>query len=94
MKLLISVLLASTAHAEIRPVVITHAHMGEAQEVRRLLLEKYHLPADFVALEESVAPCERRRENIGWHLCVDADGDLGEVHADAAFIQQTLRVFW
>jgi hypothetical protein len=94
MKLLISLLWAGAACAEMRPVVITHAHLAEAQEVRRMLLEDYHLPADFISLEESAKPCERRREQIGLHLCVSADGDLEEVHADAAFIQQTLRVFW
>lgn len=95
MKLLISLglLWSVQTHARHQPVIITYAHLVEAENVRDLLIAKYNLPADFIVLRESAAPCQRLATNVSWQLCVDADGNLEEVHADRTFINQTLRIF-
>lgn len=96
MKLLISLmlgLLPMIGEASSRPIIIRHYHPEEAQHIAEVLERDYHIPKDFIALEVSHNPCARRRETISWHLCVDASGDLYEVHADVAFIKQTLRIF-
>lgn len=95
MKLLISFfcLLPNLVWATHRPIVIRHYHPEEAQKVSLLLQSTYNIPPDFISLEMSPNPCAKLRENISWHLCVDANGDLYEVFADVAFINQTLRIF-
>jgi hypothetical protein len=95
MKLLISlwVLMPLNVQARFQPVIITYAHLAEARNVRDLLIARYNLPSDFIALRESANPCQRLATNVSWQLCVDADGNLEEVHADRTFIKQTLRIF-
>lgn len=94
MKLLISLLLiySGTTFAY-RPIILRHYHPEEAAKVVDLLTRVFHIPADFIHEEVSPNPCARRKEHVSWHLCVDANGDLFEVHADVAFIQQTIRIF-
>ena len=95
MKLLISLLLLlpHLLWASHRPIVIRYYHPDEAEKILVLLQDTYNIPSDFISLEMSPNPCARLRENISWHLCVDANGDLFEVFADVAFIKQTLRIF-
>lgn len=94
MKLLISLSLAGlSALSQARPIVIRHAHREHAEWIARVLSEQYHIPADFVVLQPSELPCERHKDNSPWQLCIDASGDLYEVHADVSFIRETLRVF-
>lgn len=76
-----------------RPIVISHYHPDEAENIAAILRTTYHIPADFITVQLNSDPCGKLKENISWHLCVDANGDLFEVHADVAFIKQTLRIF-
>jgi len=96
MKLLISIwliFLSQGASALHRAIVIRHDNLEEANNVKWLLEEVYHIPAEFITLEAHSRPCEKMREFVSWHLCVSTDGDLEEVSADVAFINQTLRIF-
>ena len=95
MKLLISALLLGSLQswAQYRPIMIRHYHPEEAGKIAQLLIKQFNIPEDFIGMEVSHNPCARRRENVSWHLCVDASGDLFEVHADMAFIKQTIRIF-
>jgi len=95
MKLLISLLLLypTMTWSVQRPIMIRHYHPEEAGKIVEILTRDYHIPEDFIAMEVTPNPCDRRKENVSWHLCVDASGDLFEVHADMAFIKQTIRIF-
>lgn len=75
------------------PILLTHDHEDEARRVWERLINHHHVPAEFIQLRRMAGPCRRVREDVSWQLCVDAGGDLQEVHADTMFIKETLGIF-
>ncbi len=85
-----------SAHAQV--IVLSYAnsseeHFEEAKHLKEFMQTKYSIPGEFIELEASLVPCQRKRSPVAWHLCLNSSGDLEQVSADEVFIRETLRVF-
>jgi len=97
MKFIISLcyLISSPLYAQ-QDLIRISFHESErllAEKVQSQLEQEYFIPKEFVRMVEDQKPCERRREKIQWHLCINTNGNLNEVSADRTFKNETLKVF-
>lgn len=85
--------LSAFAQSDIIRISFGEANRKLAQKVQKQMEEEFFIPQEFVRMVEMDGPCEKRRESIQWHLCINTNGDLKEVSVDRTFKNQTLKVF-
>ncbi len=97
MKLIISVLLSLTlvpnASADIIRISFDEGHRELAVRIQEQMEMEFFIPKEFITMLEKRGPCERSRENVQWHLCINKNGNLEEVSVDRTFKNETLKVF-
>ena len=81
------------AKADIIRISFEGSNRDLAQKVQEQMEREFYIPKDFVRMLEKRGPCERSRENVQWHLCINKNGNLEEVSVDRTFKNETLKVF-
>ena len=97
MKFIISLCLFSTLSAFAQSDIIRISFEAENRElalrVKEQMEGEFFIPQEFVRMVEVREPCEKKRDNIQWHLCINKNGNLKEVSVDRTFKNETLKVF-
>lgn len=97
MKLSISLFLLLLQSPNVRADIIRISFDAQnrelAQRVQEQMEREFFIPKDFVSMQERMEPCEKSRESLQWHLCINKNGDLMEVSVDRTFKNETLKVF-
>lgn len=97
MKFIISFLLflasPPRAFADIIRISFESTNRDLALKVQEQMEREFFIPKEFVTMLEKRGPCEKSRENVQWHLCINKNGNLKEVSVDRTFKNETLKVF-
>ena len=75
MKFIISFLLflasPPRAFADIIRISFESTNRDLALKVQEQMEREFFIPKDFVTMLEKRGPCEKSRENVQWHLCIN-----------------------
>ncbi|MBP9680616.1 MAG: hypothetical protein KBD76_04340 [Bacteriovorax sp.] len=68
------------------------ASLEEGLLLKKILIEKFHLPKELIRLKKIKLNCEKRSNAI-LHLCLEKEGDLKVIKMNKYVIENSLGVF-
>ena len=82
------------------PILISHGfnpsgenHKEKANVVKKLLMERWHIPSSLIEMKSAPQPCKKRINQI-IHLCFNELGEMLLVTYEKEVVDESFRIFF
>lgn len=74
-------------------VLVTYnEYNNQAELIKKILIERIHIPSNLIRLSRSEAPCALEKQ-AAFHICVDASGEMIVLKRDEVLAKEAFAIF-